>query len=132
MKRSSVFVAAALSSALVFSGATASFASDSGSSSNQGSSVSADKAELLTEAAAARDFEGRHIINQTFQDAVLKAKTEFDAAMKLATTAEAKATALAARRYSVSSAIAARQNALTALEHPSKPGSGPKPGNSKR
>jgi BMFP domain-containing protein YqiC len=132
MKRSSAFAAAALGSALVFSGATGVYATDSSQSSGQGSSVSTSKPELIADAAAARDLDARHVINQTFQDAVLKAKTEFDAAMKVAITAEAKASALAARRFSVSSAIAARQNALTALEKGSKADGSFKPDKQKR
>lgn len=138
MKRVSAFAAAALGSALVFSGASGAIAaesvqgstSSSGSSSGSGSSLS--KTELIANAAAARDLEARHVINQTFQDAVLKAKTEFDSAMKIATTAEAKASALAARRFSVSSAIAARQNAITALEKAAKADGSSRPDRSKR
>ncbi len=132
MKRASAFAAAALGSALVFSGASGAFAADSGQGSGQGSSISSSKPDPLADAAAVRDADARHIINQTFQDAVLKAKTEFDAAMKIATTAEAKASALAARRFSVSSAIAARQNAITALDKASKTDSGAKPDKPKR
>ncbi|MDP2013578.1 MAG: hypothetical protein Q8L05_05070 [Actinomycetota bacterium] len=132
MKRAAAFAAAVLGSALVFSGATGASAADSGQNSGQGSSVSASKAELVALAAAARDLEARRVINQTFQDAVLKAKTEFDAVMKIATTAEAKATALAARRFSVSSAIVARQNALTALEKASQAAGNAKPDRTKR
>lgn len=132
MKRISALAVAAFGSALVFSGASGAFAADSGSGSSQGSSVSGSKVDLLTDAAEARERDARHVINETFQAAVLKAKTEFDAAMKVATTAEAKASALAARRFSVSSAIAARQNALTALNKASKPANGPKPANTRR
>ncbi len=132
MKRASAFAAAALGSALVFSGAAGAFAADSGQNPGSSSSVSLSKAELLAGAAAARDREARHVINQTFQDAVLKAKTEFDAAMKIAITAEAKASALAARRFSVSSAIAARQNALSALEKAAQTVGSSKPDRSRR
>ncbi len=132
MKRASAFAAAALGSALVFSGASGAFAADSGQGSGQGSSLGSSKRDPLADPAAVREADARHIINQTFQDAVLKAKTEFDAAMRIATTAEAKASALAARRFSVSSAIAARQNALTALEKASKTDSGTKPAKPKR
>lgn len=127
MKRISALAVVVLGSALVFSGATGAFAADSGSGSSQGSSVSGGKVDLLADAAEARDLDARHVINETFQAAVLKAKTEFDAAMKVATTAEAKASALAARRFSVSSAIAARQNAFTALDKASKPANVAKP-----
>ena len=121
MKRASAFAAAALGSALVFSGASSAFAADSGQNVAPSSTFSTSKGEANADAAAAAAADAaRHVINQTFQDAVLKAKTEFDAAMKVATTAEAKASALAARRFSVSSAIAARQNALTALDKASK------------
>jgi len=128
MKRISALAVVVLGSALVFSGATGAFAADSGS----GSSVSGSKVDLLADAAEARDLDARHVINETFQAAVLKAKTEFDAAMKVATTAEAKASALAARRFSVSSAIAARQNAFTALDKASKPANVAKPAKPRR
>jgi len=108
MKRSSMLVAVALGAALVLAGTAGAFAADSSSGSSKGTSASAAKSDPVAAA--------RNVINENFQDAVAKAKTEFDAAMKLAVTAEAKATALAARRFSVSSAIAARQNAITALE----------------
>lgn len=105
MKRSSALVALVLGSALVFVGTTNALAADARGSSHSSSSSKNDPVSIA-----------RDVINQNFQDAVAKAKLEFDAAMKVATTAEAKASALAARRFSVSSAIAARQNAITALE----------------
>jgi len=107
MKRSSAIIALALGSALVFVGTANALAAD-GRGSSHGFSLSSSKNDPVSIA--------RNVINQNFQEAVAKAKLEFDAAMKIATTAEAKASALAARRFSVSSAIAARQNAINALE----------------
>ena len=126
MKRASAFAAAALGSALAFSGASGAYAVDSGQGATAVGAITTSNGQAGADAAA------RHVINQTFQDAVLKAKTEFDAAMKVATTAEAKASALAARRFSVSSAIAARQNALSALDQASRANPTPKPDKPRR